>query len=1786
MDHTAAVAAKPTYPLTPTTTPKDPTWVDSASGGYYDDGLGHYSNNAGASWDYTPPATTPTTWNLPTDLASLPKDTLPTTPQPFVPSYDLPAEPQFSPWDSTPGSMVGFGETFRPDWGVMTTPGAEVPAHLRGSFADPNVDGPDLSFGEQIKGGLGSAGSALNTLASGNKFVRELTGGHVDPSTLPYNLDKLTDVALSPVTWATAGAGQGFRGAGVLGSVAKGPFAKRLAGEVAVGTGGLVGSEKAAEQAAEYTDNPYLIGGAGVLGAVGSGIGVLGAAKAAKRAPGAVKAADRALTELDARIMEPAGSFGGQATAEPMVFSKGLKKGAPERTVIPDSRFDIGMRERDADRLYSDLAAQRDAAQMAGNSNLIDSIEAKMDAVGKSPAPLANERLWFHSTRDMTYDLPDPDLAVGTQTGITQGPGIYMAADPKKSAGNYGPRTFVAEFDGTTLDLTKVTTAAEPVFPGGPSWDDVRLKMIADAKARGYFGTVTSLENAFDPKNLDRAGYATRADEAKWFADGTANGYVYRQALMEAMPYPPEDLLGRFKALARKPSERTMAPGTEALAYINNTLADNGVDALFHHSPRADGDVLIVLNGEKARTVADVKNAPDAVKQGATLKDIKRGAATQIVNSAKQRAIPIRQISPESVEFPGQPVGKLNRGADGRWRFEDAKTGQSYASPQEVQSVLRELQDNAWPRKDTSVRTFGSRVNDETGALDMGAVVERFGEAGKRAARIFADAAEKEGRPTSGGIFDMLAPTERAGTGLVRRYEGAVGTAGLDLRKDLDIGNRLLREAKQPGNWDGTRFVAKRTPEMEQLFKALHGEGAPPASLQKVYDAIKPMVEKESAATIDFDKAFVPRDDYFYRGWKEVPVGKAQNAGTTKGQFGAKPGFMKPRSDQSFSDILNTVYTKPDGSQVKLEPISWNPFEMAAIRKTAGEQFRAQSDLLAGLKETGMAVSADVAPDGWRVPRVGPAFEGKPFAFTPTAKDTGPMSRLADEGAAAVGYTKRIAVPDKVANDIESIFGRQPSFGALDSVLSFGQKAKQSKLLLSLFQQMDFGARTLGALNAGVIDELAETVGKAARLQPGPAASHLVAAGRKFLAIPKDLAELPLANVSGAAQRRLRAGILDAKPIYKERPGITLKGVSEAGGKFGTDISLVTRDIMADIKKGPKPAYLTTGAVGRRIRMVNAASQRGLFDGWYVQSQSTALKKTILPRIMRQHPDWTDAQIMAAGADEVNKMFSTLGEYQTAIKNPAVKKLARGLIFSTNETEALLRGAASTVVGPNKRLWTEFYLGTFLGLAAIAETVHYATTGEHLPVERLNPIDTDNDFGPLPVGYRTNFLAPDIPVKGRNNTKLTLDTVMQMDTIFRLLDPKAFVESRENVLPRAATNQITGKDFFGRPLKGPKDRIAQAAIDLAEPIGMGNLRAATGFGPDSESRIGTAGALLQTAGANVRAENNAALKDRLAVEWAKSTGATKNDGSPITGWRDLDPLQRPQALESNPDIQRELEQRGEDAAKQGSEYGILAAKRKADAEAIRADNVRIQQEIDAKYIRPGEAIPIPGKGSAWRAEYNDHMYAIARQYDAKETIDPFTGKPYGSDMDKAIEAYYTAFDAARKGTKTDYDQMDKWRVDHPAEAALVDKYLAGKNNTDMTEVVTAKKAAAKAVESSGFFALKDDAWAKIQAAKMPGTAGYEDYYAWREAMQTKVAGQLEAAGESKEYAMEEAARLVAKMDPAKIQSDILKVTTSKWVVAHPAEAVTAWRWGYFNPGKENGQEAFLNDWIKKHPEYR
>jgi hypothetical protein len=259
----------------------------------------------------------------------------------------------------------------------------------------------------------------------------------------------------------------------------------------------------------------------------------------------------------------------------------------------------------------------------------------------------------------------------------------------------------------------------------------------------------------------------------------------------------------------------------------------------------------------------------------------------------------------------------------------------------------------------------------------------------------------------------------------------------------------------------------------------------------------------------------------------------------------------------------------------------------------------------------------------------------------------------------------------------------------------------------------------------------------------------------------------------------------------------------------------------------------------------------------------------------------------------------------------------------------------------------------------------------------------------------------------------------------------------------------------------------------------------------------------------------------------------------------------------------------------------------ADAATLRAQNVAAQQQTDDKYrAAPGIDHPTQLTGKAWRDEYHKGQDVMQGQYQASRTINPFTGKPYGSDMDNAVAAWGKAIDAAKSGWETDWNKVDEWRAANPEQAKLVDEYMAGKKDTSLTPMVKAYKDASAEVGNSGFFDIKDGAWAKIEAANVPGAAGYSVFYAWRDAMRTKVADQLAKAGNSREWSIEEAVRLVDKMEPAKLQGDLTTKATSQWVLKNPEAAVTAWRWGYFNPGKENGQEAFLNAWLKQHPEFK
>lgn len=1647
------------------------------------------------------------------------------------------------------GSLKDFGSTALD---VMDAPRRYVGAPLIGN----TIAGWDDLLGGDI-GGLGRInpiGGAAAAITN-NQGSYETYEGYRDQ--LPVPLQVGADIAADPLTWLGPGLIKGAaakvpglagsRMAGVLDSVLSQPTSVGV-GQVLGGTGGAAAAEQFGLEGPAAT--AAILGGT-LLG----GLGAPSAARGLKNAPGAF---DDAVMGLDARINEPAFSGMGQAVDEPMTFRTGRKADLPERTVVPDSQAFVASPEvKRIDDQIKALMERRDEVFRSGDSSSSADLADIENALGRltknraavlakqpaaSPQAMATERLWFHSTRDMKFDLPDPDIAVGSgKTGITQGPGIYLAADPKVSAGTYGPRTFVTEFDGKVLDLTKPTQVTEALFDGGPSWASIQAGMASRLDEIGMTDSAARVREAYGGSRFYDAAKGARAEFAKISPEGIPNGYVYKQALIDAIARSSddssmfwgwsgpnatsaEDILGRFAGVTgRTDSERAIIE-----AFVQNHLADSGVDALFHHSPRADGDVLIVLNGQSARVVADVKNAPDAVKQGSTLKDIRRGAAREIVSSvASRRVNTVEWGASEPGPFGSEARG-IVRNAAGKaiGSVEETSSGWRVTVNDLTNSFRRKEQAVSWAktggkanvRRGTAIRTFRDVIDPETGAVDMGAFVDAGAVARRRILNSMADQATREGRPT-GGIFDEILPTEKIETGLMRTYEGRTGNLGLQLQRDLDNGNKSLLDSKI-GRRNGRLVQVQRTPEMEELFKALHGEGEVPFRLKHIFDDIKRMIAEETDATLKNNPDFVLKDDYFYRGWRAP---KETRVGTAKGAMGSTPGYQKPRVDATFSELLAEGW----------EPISWNPYEMAALRRYAGVQFREQSRLIEALKETGLAVKVDAAtPVGYRIPRVGPAFEGKPYAFIPET------SGLDDAVGAKISQSTRYAVPDKVADQIENIFGRVPDTGALLNTLSRGGAlTKRLKLVFSLFQQIDFATRQSAAGFAGAIDSLI--------------AGEPLGAVKKLITVPTDTAKLVQANISGARQRAIRDAMLDPSPMFKERPGVSLKSISEAGWS-STDITIISSSIkralddMADAPtSGVRGAVAKvsgdgkiTGAPARRLKALNLANERGLFEGVYPQAQMVALKKHIVPRLMRQHPDWTDAQISAAAATEVNKMFSTLGEFQQAVKNPISKKLLRSFVFSTNETESLLKQAASAVTGPNKLLWTEYFLGAYVFLAGVANLVHYATTGEPLPEDRYLPVGKD-DWSPFGVGYNSKFMAPDIPIEGRGGTNVSIDLMGQLDTIFRLLDPKGFIEGRQNVIPRAVASQMSGEDFFGRDLKGPKERVGQLASDLFEPIGMSQIRGAMDVGPDGEGRLGNTGQAIQAAGPNLRAETNAQLKDRIAGEMF-----------PGETWNSLSKTQRADVLRENPEYAQELITRRDEAAELGNEYAV-DQKDVADL----TERLTTEQKASDARLKSGEITY-----DQWVGDYYGRLDELG---DIKGFI--YKDNDIKPGDDKVLDGFYNALTEAKRPDGTyDRDIIEDFLNGLSAKDEAHVKKETGLIKLDTPEVRKFETARDR-IEDAGWFERTDESWANVQAF-YPELKKYDSYYDWQDERRNElVKAWTKEYGFSPEFARSEADKAIAEMQPATDYDFYAKQWREAWVEANPQAAYDAWKYGYYTP---------------------
>jgi len=875
-------------------------------------------------------------------------------------------------------------------------------------------------------------------------------------------------------------------------------------------------------------------------------------------------------------------------------------------------------------------------------------------------------------------------------------------------------------------------------------------------------------------------------------------------------------------------------------------------------------------------------------------------------------------------------------------------------------------------------------------------------------------------------IQDQKIIGEKPEITLIRRHEGAIQTARREAQILVDDGNNLLRESKLGQSFRGTIAPkAGQVDEFDEMYRLLHspskvrsGELVVPERLRPAYDKLRELTDWEQVARLDFDPEMALVEDYFYRGWKP-PEGMFKGGAPTRGPLGRKPGFKLPRVDATFEEMRAAGF----------EPIYWNPFEQWRASRMMGVRYREQTRLVEDIKKLGLAQvhAGGPIPEGWRVPRVGPAFEGKPFAIVDEAGNPRPM------------FTRRWIVPDTMADRLENVYGVVPQLGTVEvagRALNLAKVVdalvfipKRAKLVASVFQHVDFLTRSGIGAWTGLVDALR--------------AGRPVSAVRHLAKWPDSAGQILRASVSPKFRQNLRRMAMDTTPLVPERPGLTMKAVSEAGLSL-QDVTILPANIDQIAREVAQEAVAAKAikAPGRALAGFERVHRQGLFQGVYPAAILTDVKNNIAPIMVRNFPDLTDAQLAGQIAKVASTKYSTIPASMSVVQNRTLRGVLTRTFFSLGENEGLLRQAAGALRGPEAVFWREHWLGAFIGLIATANVIHFASTGQPLPFDRYSPISR-NKWGPLPIGYNRDFAAPNIPLTGRSGTALTLDLVGQLDTALRILDPAGFISARESVPVRAAANQIAGTDFFGAPIDevGPQgivSRTSQLIFDMFAPIGIGqaglelarnNIEGAETIIRPGEDRLGTGGTLTQATGVNLRAETTPQLLDRIRGEVMREMGIGG-------GYQDLDPGSRRKVnAEVEARIGQELEQRRQTSLLRGQQSPFAERRESVASTATRIETEQLAPA--AQGVLRGDPLALDSYNNA-RDEFFTSRHAVSDAETARLGIEPsdFEAK---TEQQKLVDDYYALEPEDLNGNGfIDKEDMDTFFKEQDAKLAQMD----------------------------------------------------------------------------------------------------------------------------------------------------
>ena len=698
------------------------------------------------------------------------------------------------------------------------------------------------------------------------------------------------------------------------------------------------------------------------------------------------------------------------------------------------------------------------------------------------------------------------------------------------------------------------------------------------------------------------------------------------------------------------------------------------------------------------------------------------------------------------------------------------------------------------------------------------------------------------------------------------------------------------------------------------------------AERKQIYEYLRKEVNLEEAMRVDFDPTLgLLESDYFYRGW--VPIeGANENIRRGLARLLDNPSYRKQRGGATFAAM----------DQAGFRPLHWNPFEQMVYSHKQSARYRLQSELVDKLHAVGQAEfihegkagidalnTRDAGKTTWRVPKVGPAFEGK-GAYKVTS------THLLDNGQSVPLRVGEVAVPERVAKQLESIFkgggltwqktvttpamlqphgrigkhlGRYalgPNINITNILDNLVFIPKRMKLFMSLFQATDFMRRVgVGGVH-GVVEAIWSGVERGMTAgQAFDAGRVMSEAGYSVKGIGQGWWDIISSYGAAGKSDYYRNLLLDGDTKIMEGTDITWKMMVGEGLSVRDLTILPPQDLTRMVDDIAQEANFPT-RMGRFIKELEYSSRRGLFDRVYPAAIMSDVKFNLVPMAKRMYPNATDRQIAALVSKQANMKYSTLLRSESNVTGFFRETLSRTM-FSVNENEALIRQMTQAVRGDQTAFWRKYWLSAAVFFILTASTIHLATTAvtegkpRMLPTNRFVPWKWDK-HRLLNVGYNNRFLSPDLPIPTRSGEKATLDMLGQLDTGFRMLDwhslpLDSFITSRKGATAGALLYFISGKDFYGRETdkSGFVGRGLQFLYDIAAPIGAGEAMVSGVRGvagdqplpsmgsfirpettikdilPVSEQELGPAGILAEMTGENLKAPSNSELQRKMIL---------------------------------------------------------------------------------------------------------------------------------------------------------------------------------------------------------------------------------------------------------------------------------------------------------------------------------